>query len=123
MRRFLWIGLAVWFAATLALRVAGQFVVRAGDSTRVAVVFGVTAMVIVVFLARLVRSLPTPEAGLRAGVFIVLPGLLLDTGSVLWFRAVFPNLPASSGMLLASLLMWAYGVALLAAVWPRKAPS
>ena len=123
MRRFLGIGLAVWLAATLALRMVGQFVLRAGDPAHVAVVFGVTAMVIVVFLSRLVRSLPTREAGLRAAVLIVLPGLLLDTGSVLWFRAVFPNLPDSAGMLFASLLLWAYGLALLAAVWPQKAPS
>jgi hypothetical protein len=79
--------------------------------------------VIVVFIARLVRSLPTRDAGLRAAVLIVLPGLLLDAGSVLWFRVVFPNLPDSAGMLLASLLLWAYGVALLAAVWPQKAPG
>ena len=121
MRRFLWIGLAVWFAATLALRLAGQFVFRGGGSLRLAILFGVTAVVIAVFLYRVVRSLPSRDAGLRAAVLIVVPGLLLDAGSVLWFRAVFPNLPDSAGMLFASLLLWAYGIALLTAVWPREA--
>jgi hypothetical protein len=121
MRRFFWIGFAVWFVATLAIRAAGQLVLRAGDSTRLAVVFGVTAVVIAVFLSGVVRSLPTRDAGLRAAVLVVLPGLLLDSGSVLWSRVVFPNLPDSAGMLFAALLLWAYGIALLTAVWPRTA--
>lgn len=80
----------------------------------------VTTLVIGSAISLLVCSLPTREAGLRATVLVVLPGILLDTGSVLWFPAVFPNLPASAGMPFASLLLWAYGVALLAALWPRR---
>lgn len=47
--------------------------------------------------------------------------MLLDAASVLWFSTVFPNLPASAGMPFASLLLWAYGIALLAGIWPQKA--
>jgi len=123
MRRFLWIGLGVWLVATLAIRLAGQHVLRAGSSTQLALLFAVTAVVIAVLVSRLVRRLPTQDAGLRAAVLIVLPGLLLDTGSVLWFRSVFPNLPEMAGMSFAALLLWAYAIALLAGVWPRKTLS
>jgi hypothetical protein len=120
MRRFVWIGLAVWLGATLAVRFGGERLLRTGHPAGLALLFGVTALVIAVFLFRLVRALPSAEAGLLAAVLIVLPGLLLDTCSVLWFRSVFPNLPDSAGMPFAALLLWCYGIALLAAVWARK---
>jgi hypothetical protein len=84
-------------------------------------VFGVTALVVALLIVALVKDLPTPEAGLRAAALVVLPGLLLDTGSVLWFHSVFPSLPDSAGMPFAALLLWCYGIALLAGLWPRKA--
>jgi hypothetical protein len=120
MRRFVWIGLAVWLLATLAIRLCGQTVFRTGSAAEWALLFGLTAVAIAVPISLLVRRLPTHEAGLRAAVLVVLPGLLLDTGSVLWFRSVFPNLPETAGMPFAALLLWAYAIALLAGVWPRR---
>ena len=120
MRRFVWIGLAVWLLATLAIRLWGQSVFRSGSTTKWAFLFGVTAVGIAVPISLLVRSLPTREAGLRAAVLVVLPGMLFDTGSVLWLRFVFPNLPEMAGMPFAALLLWAYAIALLAGVWPRR---
>jgi hypothetical protein len=120
MRRFVWVGLAVWFLATLAIRLWGQYVFRTRSAAEWALLFGVTAVVIAVPISLLVRRLPTGEAGLRAAVLVALPGLLLDTGIVLWFRSVFPNLPEMAGMPFAALLLWAYAIALLAGVWPRR---
>ncbi len=123
MRRFVWIGLAVWLLATLVVRLWGQSVFRSGSTAKWALLFGLTAVAIAVPISVLARRLPTREAGLRAAVLIVLPGLLLDTGSVLWFRSVFPNLPEMAGMPFAALLLWAYAIALLAGVWPRRVPG
>jgi Family of unknown function (DUF5367) len=123
MRRFVWIGLAAWLLATLAIRLWGQSVFHAGSTTKWVVLFGVTAVGIAVPIALLVRSLPTRDAGLRAAVLVVLPGMLLDTGSVLWFRSVFPNLPETAGMPFAALLLWAYAIALLAGAWPGRIPG
>jgi len=120
MRRFVWIGLAVWLLATLAIRLWGQSVFRAGTTAQWALLFGLTAVAIAVPISLLVRRLPTREAGLRAAVLVVLPGMLLDTGSVLWFRSIFANLPEMAGMPFAALLLWAYAIALLAGVWPRR---
>jgi hypothetical protein len=120
MRRFLWIGLAVWLVATIAIRLAGEHIFRAGSSIHSALLFVVTAVAIAVPIFLLTRRLPSRDAGLRAAAWIILPGMLLDAGSVLWFRAVFPNLPDSAGMLFASLLLWAYGIALLTALSSGK---
>ena len=120
MRRYIGIGLAVWLLATLAIRLWGQIVFHTGSTTKWALLFGVTAVGIAVPISLLVRSLPTREAGLRAVALIALPGMLLDTGSVLWFRSVFPNLPEMAGMPFAALLLWAYAIALLAGAWPRR---
>ena len=123
MRRFVWIGLAVWLLATLAIRLWGQSVFRARSAADWALLFGLTAVAIAVPISLLVRRLPTREAGLRAAVLVVLPGMLLDTGSVLWFRSVFPNLPEMAGMPFAALLLWAYTIALLAGAWSRRVPG
>ena len=121
MRRYLWIGLAVWLLATLAIRLAGEPLLRSRSGAQSALLLCVAALVIAVPAFLLVRSLPTRDAGLRAAVLIVVPGLLLDTGSVLWFHSVFPNLPDSAGMPFAALLLWCYGIALLTGLWPREA--
>jgi hypothetical protein len=123
MRRFFWIGLAVWLAATLAIRLAGGRLFGTAQPVRLALLFGVTGLAVAVLIFQLVKDLPTPEAGLRAATLVVLPGLLLDTGSVLWFPSVFPNLPDSAGLPFAALLLWCYGIALLAGLWPRKASA
>lgn len=121
MKRFVWIGLAVWLVATLAIRLTGQYLLRTdGGASSLALLFGVTALAIAVPISLLARRLPTADAGLRAVVLIAVPGLLLDAGGVLWFRTVFPNVPESSGTPLAALLLWACGIALLAGAWPRR---
>lgn len=120
MKRFLWIGLGIWLVATIGLRVGGEALLSSGSGIRTALLYVVSGAVIAFFISRLVRALPSAEAGLRAAVLIVLPGLLLDAGSVLWFDRVFPNMPASAGMPFASVLLWCYGIAVLAALRPIR---
>jgi predicted membrane protein len=120
MMRFVWIGLCAWLVATVAIRSTGGQVFRAGTPVHAALLFGLTALAIALPIFLLVRRLPSRDAGLRAVALIILPGMLLDAGSVLWFRSVFPNMPDSAGMPFASLLLWAYGIALLTGVWPRR---
>ena len=59
MRRFVWIGLAVWLLATLAIRLCGETVFHAGSAAEWALFFGLTAVAIAVPISLLVRSLPT----------------------------------------------------------------
>jgi len=121
MGKFVWIGLAIWAAATGLLRLAGGHWLSGEDPARLSVLFAATAVAIALPVAGLARGLPTREGALRAVVVVVLPGILLDAESVLWFRRVFPNLPESAGRPFASLLLWAYGVALLTGLLASRA--
>ncbi|HKF42488.1 MAG TPA: DUF5367 family protein [Thermoanaerobaculia bacterium] len=123
MKRYLWIGLAIWLFATLAIRFGGGGIFPTAPGLRFAILMAVTALVIGAAVAYLVRQVRKPENRLRAAVLVVLPGILLDTGSVLWFPRVFPNLPRDAGMPFAALLLWAYGIALLAGVLAKPGAS
>jgi hypothetical protein len=79
-----------------------------------ALLFAATGIVTGAAISSLLRPIPTREGRIEAAVLVVLPGILLDTASVLWFPSVFPNLPPSAGLPFAALLLWAYGIALLA---------
>jgi K+-transporting ATPase A subunit len=114
MARYVWIGFAVWLFATVAIRFGGGGILPTGPGLRFGILLAVTALVIGAAISLLVRRIPAREVRLEAAVLLVLPGILLDTGSVLWFPAVFPNLPAGAGLPFAALLLWAYGIALLA---------
>jgi len=119
MKRFVWIGLGIWLVATVALRLAGGFLFAERTGNRTALLYAVTGFAIAFFISRLARALPSPNVALRAVVLVVVPGLLLDAGSVLWFDRVFPNVPESAGRPFASILLWCYGVALLVGLGPR----
>src|SRR5262249_50780956 len=116
MARYVWIGFAVWLFATVAIRLGGGAILPTGPGLRFGIVLVVTALVIGAAISSLVRRISAREARLEAAVLLVLPGILLDPPGVLWFPAVSPTLPAGAGLPFAALLLWAYGIALLAAL-------
>ena len=115
MKRYVWIGFTAWLVATLAIRLGGDRILQA-RGPGLAILFAATAIAV----GTAVSSPPAaadsdprgPPGGGRA--HRAAPGILLDTASVLWFPAVFRNLPPAAGMPFAALLLWAYGIALLA---------
>ena len=114
MKRYVWIGFTAWLVATLAIRFGGGRIFSQAGGVRLAVLFAATAIVIGVAIPWVLRPIPSREGRIEAAVLLVLPGILLDTASLLWFPSVFPNLPPSAGLPFAALLLWAYGIALLA---------
>src|SRR5215813_4348396 len=121
MKRYVWIGFTAWLVATLAIRFGGGRILFQGGGVRLAILFAATAVGMGIAIPALLRPIPTREGRLEAALLVVLPGILLDTASVLWFPAVFPNLPPSAGMPFAALLLWAYGIALLAGALSKPA--
>jgi uncharacterized protein DUF5367 len=92
-RRLIAAGFAFWGAGTLALRLLGQHVFVPNAAPRLIVVF------LVGFLASgwVVRTLCrrfrlSAEQWPAAASAVVLPTLLLDPVSTLWFGSVFPNI-------------------------------
>jgi hypothetical protein len=93
-------GLAIWLAATLALRVAGQHLLHPGNWKGSLLLFAISFPL----MASLVRSLCSrfqlPREQWLAGAFsIALPTLLLDPFSSAFFPIFFPNMsPAVAGV-------------------------
>lgn len=119
-------GLVIWAAATIALRLGGQYVFRSiGTATAIwLLVISLPGMIAVaIALLRDYRD----ERRALAAIVLVAPGMLLDTVSSIWFSAVFPNIRADAGGLFGGWLLFCNVVVLLtAAVWApafRPAPS
>ena len=89
--RLFWYGLAIWVAATLALRVAGQYVLRPGDGKGTLLLFAISFPLMAWVVRRLCRRLPR-EQWLAGALSVALPTLLLDPFSSAFFPVVFPNM-------------------------------
>ncbi len=62
-----------------------------------------------------IKKISGPERLLAAGLF-ALPGMLLDTGIVLFFADVFPTMQPDADALFAAWLFWGYSIVLLTGV-------
>ncbi|WP_293945940.1 MULTISPECIES: DUF5367 domain-containing protein [unclassified Sphingobacterium] len=112
------VGFLIWFLATLAFRLAGQFFFIT-DSSAI-----LTSLYIVVIPALILISALTFKrfklSGLEnivAGVLLVLPGMVLDTFVIHFFEQIYPNMPSSRAATFGSWLMWAYSVVLLTSIF------
>jgi MFS family permease len=98
--RLLVCGLAIWLAATLVLRVAGQYLLQSNRWTWVVILFA-ASFPLMAFLARWLcsRFQLRREQWLAGGVSLSLPTLVLDPFSSAFFPDVFPNIaPEMSGV-------------------------
>ena len=116
MKRLALVGFAIWLVATVALRVAGQWVIHPGSGAYVAVLLGVSG----VLMYRLPRGVfqvirVVPQDYALGAILLVAPGMLLDTISAIWFARVFPNLAPDAAGLFGGWLLFCNVVALLSA--------
>lgn len=107
----------IWFLATLAFRVAGQFFFIT-DSPIV-----LTSLYLAVIPALSLISIFTFKKfkliGLEnvlAGTLMVLPGMIIDTFVIQFFENIFPNMPSARAATFGSWLMWAYSTVLVTSV-------
>jgi hypothetical protein len=90
-------GLAIWLAATAALRFAGQRVLHPDSASRTLILFAISFTLMALLARRLCRRFHVPSEGWpAAAISLVLPTLLLDPFSSAFFPTVFPNIPASA---------------------------
>ena len=116
MKRLAFAGFAIWLVATIGLRLIGQWMIRPGTITDVALLLAVSG-VLMYRLPRLVfRLLRIDRSDYTLGaILLVAPGMLLDTISAIWFSRVFPNMPTESAGLFGGWLLFCNVVALLSA--------
>ncbi len=109
-RRFsLGIGFLVWFFATIAFRVAGEyFFLTQNNGVMVSLYVAVVPALGFITHAVFNRLKLNKLQGVQAAVLMVLPGMFFDTFCIEMFDVVFPNLPPADAGSFAAWLMWSY---------------
>ena len=98
-RRLFTYGFALWLAATVALRLAGQHLLRPGNWLATLLLFALSFPAMALLARRLCKNFHLPsEKWLGAALSLSLPTLLLDPFSSAFFPVVFPNMaPEAAG--------------------------
>jgi len=119
-RALLIVGLLIWSVATLALRLAGQHVLRPGHWSGTVALFVLSFALMAWLARRLCRRFHVPPEQWPAGaISLALPTLLLDPFSTAFFPMVFPNLaPQLAGVFGGWMLSCCAGALLGATVRP-----
>jgi len=116
MKRLALAGFAIWLAATIALRLAGQWVIHPREGAGVFVLLLVSGVLMYRLPRVLFAAMGIPREHYAIGaIALVAPGMLLDTISAIWFPRVFPNIAAESVGLFGGWLLFCNIVALLSA--------
>jgi hypothetical protein len=116
-RRLAAVGFAIWLAATVMLRIAGQFVFRSPGGMGAVALLVVSVPLMIVVARAVLASLPPEERALGA-IALVAPGMLLDTFSTIGFARVFPNIRVDAAAVFGGWLLLCNVVVLLtAALW------
>jgi len=99
-QRFFFCGLAIWLAATIALRLAGQHLLRPAGPAAALMLFALSFPLMAWLVRRICTRLQLPpNQWLNGAVSFALPTLLLDPFSSAFFRVVFPNIaPEMAGV-------------------------
>ena len=114
MKKYMVIGFAIWLGATIALRLAGQFVFRVSP-----LILLLVSLPLMVLVARAV--LAHAEHRALAAIALVAPGMLLDTINTIWFSQVFPNIRADAAPLFGGWILFCNVVVLLTAMLTQGA--
>ncbi len=113
LRLFLY-GLGIWTGATIALRVAGQRLLRPGDSIGTLILFAVSFPLMAWLVRRLCRGFQLRHKQLLGGVVsVLLPTLLLDPFSSAFFPVVFPNMAPEVAGVFGGWMLWCCAGALV----------
>lgn len=115
MKRFVITGFLIWAGATIALRLAGQYIFRYPAALMVLSLPAMIAVAIAILANANNRAL--------AAIALVAPGMLLDTISSIGFTRVFPNIRPDAAGVFGGWLLFCNIVVLLTAVTyaPRRA--
>jgi hypothetical protein len=109
-------GLAIWMAATIALRFFGQRLLHPGNWTGTLILFAVSFPAMAWLVRRLCRRYRLPAEQWPAGaISIALPTLLLDPFSSAFFPFVFPNMAPEMAGVFGGWMLWCCAGALLGA--------
>ena len=116
MKRLAFAGFAIWLAATIALRLAGQWIFHAATLPGVGVLLAVSAVLMWRLPRAVFASMRIAREDYAVGaIALVAPGMLLDTVSAIAFSRVFPNIAPDAAGLFGGWLLFCNITALLSA--------
>ena len=119
MKRFLLIGLALWLAGTVVLRLAPGSLLRTDRTFATLVLYGGSFLLMFTWIRwRVLPGLGSTQAA-AAVIGLVLPTLVLDAFSSAFFPAVFPNLSANAAGIFGGWMLICCGGALTAVLSAR----
>jgi Family of unknown function (DUF5367) len=112
-------GLLIWFAATIALRLAGQHLLRPNDLRGTLILFAVSFPLMAWLVRRLSIGVHLPREQFLAGaVSVALPTLLLDPFSCVFFSVLYPNMAPQVAGAFGGWLLWCCAGAIVGALIP-----
>jgi hypothetical protein len=121
MRRVLIVGFIIWLAATIVLRLTGQFVLLPANPAAVAILLVASFPLMAIVARRICTDAAIPrEQWPAAGILLVLPSLVLDTFSTILFPVVYPNIPAKAAALFGGWILICCAGALFGVNLARK---
>ena len=119
--RLLACGLAIWIAATLVLRLAGQYVLHPSRWTPTLILSAVSFPLMALLARHLCRTYQLPRDRWPAGaISLALPTLLLDPFSSTFFPIVFPNMAPEMTGVFGGWMLWCCAGALAGSTWERS---
>jgi uncharacterized protein DUF5367 len=113
MRRLLLAGFLIWAGATIALRLGGQYVFRTTGTAAAVSLLAVSLPIMVAVALLVLRNTAQWAVG---AIYLVAPGMLLDTISSIWFSKIFPNIRSDGAGLFGGWLLFCNVVVLLTAI-------
>jgi len=113
-------GLAIWTGATIALRLAGQYLLHPGNWTGTLALFVVSFPLMAWIVRRLCRRVHLPpEQWIAGAVSVAMPTLLLDPFSSAFFPVVFPNMAPEAAGIFGGWMLWCCAGALVGVILPK----
>jgi hypothetical protein len=123
-RALLLCGLAIWAAATIALRFAGQHFLPQPNSKGIFILFAISFPLMGWVVRRLCLHFGLPrEEWLAGALSVALPTLVLDPFSSAFFPLVFPNMAPEVAGVFGGWMLWCCAGAFLGVtIPPAKQP-
>lgn len=113
--RLMLIGFAIWLAATVAVRLMGQWLFVPGNGIVTVLVFVVGAAGMLALMRGLIRRFG-PDRPTATAAWLLLPELFLDGLTLPTFGLVFPNMLPEAAGLFGGWLLVLYGASFLSAL-------
>jgi predicted neutral ceramidase superfamily lipid hydrolase len=97
MRKTLLLGIIIWIAATMAIRLWGQYLLQPGQTWQILLLYLISFIAMMWLVRKICNWLAVQkESWINAASLLILPTLVLDSFSCLYFASVFPNIDSAA---------------------------